>query len=87
MAHPETPLLQILTLFLTRRISCIPIVNQQGKMWIHNVLGCLLDVCMKFDILNLARETAYFDLETPVSSALQKRSLVIHSIIHDSIGL
>jgi hypothetical protein len=31
---------------------------------------------MKFDILNLARETAYFDLEMPVSSALQKRSLV-----------
>jgi CBS domain-containing protein len=48
LAHPETPLLQILTLFLTRRISCIPIVDQQGHLTRDSLyrlsFGCLYEI-------------------------------------------
>ncbi|KAJ3034743.1 AMP-activated serine/threonine-protein kinase regulatory subunit, partial [Rhizophlyctis rosea] len=64
-ATPQTPLITVLNTFISRRISAVPIVDENG---------CVLDVYEKYDVLMLAREGAYYDLEMPVSEALIRRS-------------
>ncbi|KAJ3017769.1 AMP-activated serine/threonine-protein kinase regulatory subunit [Thoreauomyces humboldtii] len=64
-ATATTPLIQVLNLFVERNISAVPIVDDQGMV---------LDVYEKYDVLMLAREGAYYDLEMPVSEALVKRA-------------
>ncbi|KAI8815947.1 uncharacterized protein EV422DRAFT_572289 [Fimicolochytrium jonesii] len=64
-ATASTPLIQVLNLFMDRQISAVPIVDAEGMV---------LDVYEKYDVLMLAREGAYYDLEMPVSEALVKRA-------------
>ncbi|KND00647.1 AMP-activated serine/threonine-protein kinase regulatory subunit SNF4 [Spizellomyces punctatus DAOM BR117] len=64
-ATATTPLITVLNLFIERKISAVPIVDDEGNV---------LDVYEKYDVLMLAREGAYYDLEMPVSEALVKRS-------------
>ncbi|RKO92010.1 hypothetical protein BDK51DRAFT_15168, partial [Blyttiomyces helicus] len=60
-ATASTPLITVLKMFISRKISSVPIVDEQGTV---------LDVYEKYDVLMLAREGAYYDLEMPVSEAL-----------------
>ncbi|KAI9356749.1 hypothetical protein DFJ73DRAFT_221009 [Zopfochytrium polystomum] len=64
-ASPDTPLVHILNLFVTRRISAVPIVDDQGVV---------LDVYEKYDVLMLSKEGTFFDLNMPVKEALALRS-------------
>ncbi|KAJ1551964.1 AMP-activated serine/threonine-protein kinase regulatory subunit [Cladochytrium tenue] len=61
----DTPLVEVLNLFVSRRISAVPIVNSEGVV---------LDVYEKYDVLLLAKDSAYFDLNMPVSAALALRA-------------
>ncbi|KAI9096884.1 hypothetical protein DFS34DRAFT_650253 [Phlyctochytrium arcticum] len=64
-ATASTSLITVLNLFIDRQISAVPIVDQNDHV---------LDVYEKYDVLMLAKEGAYYDLEMPVSDALAKRS-------------
>ncbi|TPX56919.1 hypothetical protein PhCBS80983_g04184 [Powellomyces hirtus] len=64
-ATASTPLIEVLNLFIERKISAVPIVDEKGFV---------LDVYEKYDVLMLAREGAFYDLEMPVSEALVKRA-------------
>ncbi|KAJ3090538.1 AMP-activated serine/threonine-protein kinase regulatory subunit [Quaeritorhiza haematococci] len=71
----------VLNTFISLRISAIPLVDEHGNV---------LDVCEKYDILTLAREGAYYDLEMPVSEALHRRSPDFEGIhtctVSDTLG-
>ncbi|XP_063934676.1 5'-AMP-activated protein kinase subunit gamma-2-like [Zophobas morio] len=62
---PNTPLIEVLNLFSKRRISALPIVDE------NNVV---VNIYAKCDVINLARERAYNNLNTPVSEALKHRA-------------
>ncbi|KAJ3292225.1 AMP-activated serine/threonine-protein kinase regulatory subunit [Borealophlyctis nickersoniae] len=64
-AKVSTPLIIVLNKFIQKKISAMPIVDDNGNV---------LDVYEKYDVLMLAREGAYYDLEMPVSEALIRRS-------------
>lgn len=80
-ASPDTPLLTLLTMFTERRLSSIPILDGESRV---------IDVCEKYDILNLSRENAFYDLDMRISEALARRSSTfegIHSCrINDTLG-
>ena len=80
-ATHATPLLTLLNLFVERRLSSIPILDNEDRV---------IDVCEKYDILNLARENAYYDLDMKICEALARRSPSfegIHSCrINDTLG-
>ena len=73
-ATPDTPLLDILRLFITKSISAIPILDADGKFsWIG---GCT-NLYEKYDILTVAKDGPNYNLSMPVSEALLKRPTVI----------
>ena len=53
--------------FLSKRVSALPVVDGQGRV---------VDIYAKFDVINLAAENAYNNLEVPVAEVLKKRSSV-----------
>jgi len=64
-ARVDTPLIQVIENFKTHRISAIPILDENDRV---------LDVYEKYDVMLLAKEGAYYDLEVPVAVALQRRT-------------
>lgn len=60
-------MIEALQKFLSKRVSALPVVDNQGRV---------VDIYAKFDVINLAAENAYNNLEVPVSDALKKRSSV-----------
>ncbi|KAJ3155571.1 AMP-activated serine/threonine-protein kinase regulatory subunit [Geranomyces variabilis] len=64
-ATAQTPLIEVLNIFIDRKISAVPIIDDKGFV---------LDVYEKYDVLMLAREGAFYDLEMPVCEALVKRA-------------
>ncbi|KAI8913239.1 hypothetical protein EDD86DRAFT_200017 [Gorgonomyces haynaldii] len=69
---PDTSLIKILEIFVKRKISSVPIVDQSGT---------ILNVYEKYDVLLLAKEGPYYDLDIPVSEAMLKRPAVIVLIV------
>ena len=63
----DTPIIAALALFLEKRVSALPVVDDDGR---------LVDIYAKFDVINLATEGAYNHLDVPVAEALKKRSNV-----------
>lgn len=63
-ATPDMPLIEALNMFVERRISALPIVNGEGKV---------VDIYTKFDILGLAAEKAYYNLDVTITEALKNR--------------
>ncbi len=66
-ASHDTPLIEILRLFISKGISSVPIVDK------NNVV---LNVYEKYDVLLLAKEGPYYNLDIPVSDALARRPSV-----------
>ncbi|KAI8592074.1 hypothetical protein BDZ88DRAFT_392890 [Geranomyces variabilis] len=64
-ATAQTPLIEVLNIFIDRKISAVPIIDDKGLV---------LDVYEKYDVLMLAREGAFYDLKMPVCEALVKRA-------------
>jgi 5'-AMP-activated protein kinase regulatory gamma subunit len=62
---PATPLIVALTKFLEKRVSALPIVDPEGRV---------VDIYAKFDVINLAAEKAYNNLDITVHEALKYRS-------------
>uniref|UniRef100_UPI00358FCB4A 5'-AMP-activated protein kinase subunit gamma-1-like isoform X1 n=1 Tax=Myxine glutinosa TaxID=7769 RepID=UPI00358FCB4A len=63
--HTETPIIDALTLFVQRRVSALTVVDDNGKV---------VDIYSKFDVINLAAEKNYNNLDVSVTQALQHRS-------------
>jgi 5'-AMP-activated protein kinase regulatory gamma subunit len=61
----DTPLIDALRIFLEKRVSALPLVDADGKV---------VDIYAKFDVINLAAEKAYNDLDITVQEALKHRS-------------
>ncbi|TKR68140.1 hypothetical protein L596_024164 [Steinernema carpocapsae] len=61
----DTPLIDALRIFLSKRVSALPLIDAQGKV---------VDIYAKFDVINLAAEKAYNNLDVSVHEALQHRS-------------
>ncbi|VDN59536.1 unnamed protein product [Dracunculus medinensis] len=61
----STSVIDALRLFLERRVSALPLIDKNGKV---------IDIYAKFDVINLAAEKAYNDLDITVYEALQHRS-------------
>ncbi|CAD5117877.1 DgyrCDS6621 [Dimorphilus gyrociliatus] len=63
-ATSETPLIDVLNVFVDHRISALPIVNDRGEV---------IDIYAKFDVINLAAEKTYNNLGMSVKEAMKKR--------------
>eukprot|EP01147_Barroeca_monosierra_P010753 gene10753-2841_t len=62
--HPHTTLSCTLKLFSKHRVSALPIVNEDGTV---------IDIYAKHDVINLARERTYNNLDVTVIDALRHR--------------
>lgn len=61
----NTPLIQALDMFIERRVSALPVVDAKGKV---------IDIYAKFDVINLAAEKTYNNLDMTIKKALEYRS-------------
>lgn len=60
----DTPLIEVLFKFVQTRVSALPVVDADDR---------LLDIYSKFDVINLAAEKTYNNLDVTVKAALQYR--------------
>lgn len=63
-ATPDTPLIKALNMFVEHRISALPLVNSDGKV---------VNIYAKFDVINLAAEKTYNNLDITIGKALEHR--------------
>jgi 5'-AMP-activated protein kinase regulatory gamma subunit len=63
-AKPATPLIVALQMFVERRISALPVVDDEGRV---------VDIYAKFDVINLAAEKTYNNLDVTIEQALKNR--------------
>jgi len=66
-ASPDTPIIVALNIFNERRVSALPIVNSSGRV---------VDIYAKFDVINLAAERTYGNLDVSLREALKHRAEV-----------
>lgn len=62
---PETPLIKAFHLFAEKRVSALPVVDDRGVV---------VDIYARFDVINLAAEKTYNNLDVTVKQALQHRA-------------
>ncbi|XP_035854133.1 5'-AMP-activated protein kinase subunit gamma-2 [Sander lucioperca] len=70
--HPDTPLITALCVFTHRRVSALPVVDHNGKV---------VDIYSKFDVINLAAEKTYNNLDVTVTQALRHRSQYFEGVM------
>ncbi|XP_029955366.1 5'-AMP-activated protein kinase subunit gamma-1-like isoform X3 [Salarias fasciatus] len=70
--HPDTPLITALSVFTHRRVSALPVVDHNGKV---------VDIYSKFDVINLAAEKTYNNLDLTVTQALRHRSQYFEGVM------
>ncbi|XP_028822140.1 5'-AMP-activated protein kinase subunit gamma-1-like isoform X2 [Denticeps clupeoides] len=70
--HPDTPIIKALCIFVERRVSALPVVDESGKV---------VDIYSKFDVINLAAEKTYNNLDISVTQALQHRSQYFEGVM------
>nr|XP_046227885.1 uncharacterized protein LOC124049846 [Scatophagus argus] len=70
--HPDTPLITALSIFTHRRVSALPVVDHNGKV---------VDIYSKFDVINLAAEKTYNNLDVTVTQALRHRSQYFEGVM------
>ncbi|NXO05056.1 AAKG2 kinase, partial [Rhinopomastus cyanomelas] len=74
--HPDTPIIKALNIFVDRRVSALPVVDESGKV---------VDIYSKFDVINLAAEKTYNNLDITVTQALQHRSQYFEGVVKCSM--
>ncbi|XP_063808773.1 5'-AMP-activated protein kinase subunit gamma-1 isoform X3 [Pseudophryne corroboree] len=72
LVHPNTPVYVALGIFVQRRVSALPIVDESG---------CVVDIYSKFDVINLAAEKTYNNLDITVTKALGHRSHYFEGVL------
>lgn len=70
--HPNTPIIKALNIFVERRVSALPVVDESGKV---------VDIYSKFDVINLAAEKTYNNLDITVTQALKHRSQYFEGVM------
>eukprot|EP00092_Neocalanus_flemingeri_P039157 GFUD01042619.1.p1 GENE.GFUD01042619.1~~GFUD01042619.1.p1 ORF type:complete len:1156 (+),score=274.74 GFUD01042619.1:468-3935(+) len=65
VAYEETPIIEALHKFVYKRVSALPIVDQEGR---------LIDIYAKFDVINLAAEKTYSNLDVTLKTANKHRN-------------
>ncbi|KAI5617084.1 5'-AMP-activated protein kinase subunit gamma-2 isoform 1 [Silurus asotus] len=70
--HPDTPIIKALSIFVERRVSALPVVDVSGKV---------VDIYSKFDVINLAAEKTYNNLDISVTQALMHRSQYFEGVM------
>ncbi|KAM9322249.1 5'-AMP-activated protein kinase subunit gamma-1-like isoform 2-T2 [Pholidichthys leucotaenia] len=70
--HPDTPIIKALNIFVERRVSALPVVDDSGKV---------VDIYSKFDVINLAAEKTYNNLDISVTQALEHRSQYFEGVV------
>ncbi|KAM4533743.1 5'-AMP-activated protein kinase subunit gamma-2-like isoform 3-T3 [Odontesthes bonariensis] len=70
--HPDTPLITALSVFTHRRVSALPVVDHNGNV---------VDIYSKFDVINLAAEKTYNNLDVTVTQALRHRSQYFEGVM------
>ncbi|CAH3026181.1 unnamed protein product [Porites evermanni] len=62
---PETPLITAFHMFADKRVSALPVVDSNGVV---------VDIYARFDVINLAAEKTYNNLDVSVKQALEHRA-------------
>ncbi|XP_072297624.1 5'-AMP-activated protein kinase subunit gamma-1-like isoform X2 [Eucyclogobius newberryi] len=70
--HPDTPIIKALSIFVEKRVSAVPVVDEAGKV---------VDIYSKFDVINLAAEKTYNNLDITVTQALKHRSQYFEGVV------
>lgn len=75
------PILTALDIFVDRRVSALPVVNEAGQ-----VVG----LYSRFDVIHLAAQQTYNHLDVSVGEALKQRTLCLEGVLscqpHESLG-
>ncbi|XP_004674341.1 PREDICTED: 5'-AMP-activated protein kinase subunit gamma-3 isoform X1 [Condylura cristata] len=75
------PVLSALDIFVDRRVSALPVVNEAGQ-----VVG----LYSRFDVIHLAAQQTYNHLDMSVGEALRQRTLCLEGVLscqpHESLG-
>ncbi|XP_038303891.1 5'-AMP-activated protein kinase subunit gamma-3 isoform X2 [Canis lupus baileyi] len=75
------PILMALDIFVDRRVSALPVVNETGQ-----VVG----LYSRFDVIHLAAQQTYNHLDISVGEALKQRTLCLEGVLscqpHESLG-
>ncbi|XP_054977245.1 5'-AMP-activated protein kinase subunit gamma-3 [Sorex araneus] len=75
------PVLTALDIFVDRRVSALPVVNEAGQ-----VVG----LYSRFDVIHLAAQQTYNHLDMSVGEALKQRTLCLEGVLscrpHESLG-
>ncbi|XP_031565702.1 5'-AMP-activated protein kinase subunit gamma-1-like isoform X2 [Actinia tenebrosa] len=62
---PNTPLITAIQMFAEKRVSALPVIDENGVV---------VDIYAKFDVINLAAEKSYNNLDVTVQQALEHRA-------------
>ncbi|XP_015926142.1 5'-AMP-activated protein kinase subunit gamma-1 isoform X2 [Parasteatoda tepidariorum] len=68
----STPVITALNDFINRRVSALPVVDESGKV---------VDIYAKFDVINLAAEKTYNNLDITVKKALEHRDQYFEGVL------
>ncbi|KAG8129459.1 hypothetical protein E2320_016131 [Naja naja] len=68
----NTPVYVALGIFVQHRVSALPVVDESGRV---------VDIYSKFDVINLAAEKTYNNLDVTVTKALQHRSQYFEGVL------
>uniref|UniRef100_A0A4W4DZW4 5'-AMP-activated protein kinase subunit gamma-1 n=1 Tax=Electrophorus electricus TaxID=8005 RepID=A0A4W4DZW4_ELEEL len=72
VVQSDTPLYTALGIFVDQRVSALPVVDDNGRV---------VDIYSKFDVINLAAEKTYNNLDITVTKALQHRSQYFEGVL------
>ena len=81
-AKTSTPVIEALNMFVNHRISAVPVVDADGKV---------VNIYAKFDVINLAAEKTYNNLDITLDQALKHRHQeswfegVVHCLVADKL--
>ncbi|XP_071803620.1 5'-AMP-activated protein kinase subunit gamma-1-like isoform X1 [Asterias amurensis] len=70
-AKRDTPLIKALQIFVERRVSALPVIDDNNK---------IIDIYAKFDVINLAAEKTYNNLDITIQQALQFRQTYFEGV-------
>uniref|UniRef100_A0A8C2SQ10 5'-AMP-activated protein kinase subunit gamma-1 n=1 Tax=Coturnix japonica TaxID=93934 RepID=A0A8C2SQ10_COTJA len=72
VVNTSTPIYVALGIFVQHRVSALPVVDDSGRV---------VDIYSKFDVINLAAEKTYNNLDVTVTRALQHRSHYFEGVL------
>ncbi|RWS25102.1 5'-AMP-activated protein kinase subunit gamma-2-like protein [Leptotrombidium deliense] len=77
VTNKDTPLIEALHQFIDRRVSALPVVDEKGRV---------IDIYAKFDVINLAAEKTYNNLDMPIKKALEHRDQYFEGVVKCTVN-